>query len=267
MLRRLTVWSGLLGALVCSPLSAQEYGNLKGQFIYDGQAPAPEAIKLLPGVAPECAAHKPMEESLLVGSDGGIANVVVFIQPKTVGQKITPHPDYAKTAADEVVLDNHQCRFEPRVLAMRAGQKLKIKNSDDFGHNTKGDPFANTPFNPVIAAGGSVDKTLPKPEKLPFQVSCNIHPFMRGFLVVRPDPYFAVSAPDGTFSIEKIPAGTYDLVFWHERQGYVKEATIGGAKTELRKGAKILYSRAIKAGDADLGQIKIDPELLKKKTT
>jgi hypothetical protein len=51
------------------------------------------------------------------------------------------------------------------------------------------------------------------------RVYCNIHPQMSAVVLVRDNPYFAKTAPDGSFSIPDVPAGKYVLRAWHERGG------------------------------------------------
>jgi hypothetical protein len=48
---------------------------------------------------------------------------------------------------------------------------------------------------------------------------CDVHPWMRGFVVVSAHLFFAVSGGDGSFKIEKIPAGEYTVEAWHPRYG------------------------------------------------
>jgi hypothetical protein len=45
------------------------------------------------------------------------------------------------------------------------------------------------------------------------------HPWPRAYLAVFDHPYFAVTKPDGSFTIEGVPPGKYKLVTWHERTG------------------------------------------------
>ena len=48
---------------------------------------------------------------------------------------------------------------------------------------------------------------------------------MRGFVVVHDSPFFAVSKDDGSFTIDKVPAGKYDVEAWHSQFG-VKKGTV-----------------------------------------
>jgi hypothetical protein len=54
-------------------------------------------------------------------------------------------------------------------------------------------------------------------------VKCNIHSWMHAFIGVRDDPYFAVSQPDGSFTIANLPPGTYTLAVWQEKLGTQKQ--------------------------------------------
>jgi hypothetical protein len=42
---------------------------------------------------------------------------------------------------------------------------------------------------------------------------------MQSFLSVLPHPYFSVTAEDGMFTIQGVPAGTYEIEAWHEVLG------------------------------------------------
>ena len=49
--------------------------------------------------------------------------------------------------------------------------------------------------------------------------ACDVHPWMRGFVVVTAHPFFSVSGADGSFSIGKVPAGDYTMKAWHTHYG------------------------------------------------
>ncbi len=42
---------------------------------------------------------------------------------------------------------------------------------------------------------------------------------MNAYVLIRDNPYMAVSAADGSFEIANVSAGKRDLAFWHEGQG------------------------------------------------
>jgi hypothetical protein len=243
----------LLSGLFSVAWAADEWGTLKGKFVFDGKAPTPEKLNV--SKEPMCLQPPAVvDESLVVSDKGGLANVIVWVRgPKDV--KV--HPDYQKTAKDKVVLDNQHCRFEPHVVAMRTSQPLEVKNSDPFAHNTNFASGANVLPNQVIPANSSDTKTLSSPENLPLGVACNIHTWMKGWLLVRPDPYFAVSDKDGNFEIKNLPAGTeLEFQVYHEKSGYVQKAKIDGKDPGWARGR---FKMTIKPGDNNLGEIKLDP--------
>jgi hypothetical protein len=106
------------------------------------------------------------------------------------------------------------------VFAMNMKDKLAILNTDNTAHNTNGSPGRGNPsFNVLLGAHtGRFDYQFKNPLTSPFDVSCAIHPWMKAYIIARPDPYFAVSAADGTFEIAKLPAGEeLEFQVWHER--------------------------------------------------
>jgi len=53
----------------------------------------------------------------------------------------------------------------------------------------------------------------------PIAVKCNVHPWMRSYIAVSNNPYFAVTGDDGSFTIKGLPPGSYTLTAWHEKYG------------------------------------------------
>jgi plastocyanin len=216
---RLTLVSNSTGGSVSGATETQAaakstgWGTIKGRFVYDGTPPSPQPLNI--NKDPEvCGKHNLTNESILVGPNGGLANVVLFVRgPKN----IDIHPDFAASAEQKAVLDNRDCHFVPHILALRTGQTLEIKNSDPVGHNTNAALVSNSPFNVIISSGTQADQKLSAAEPLPVTVTCNIHPWMRGYLVVQPHPYVAISEKDGTFEIKNAPAGIpLEFQVWHE---------------------------------------------------
>lgn len=246
---------GLIASVTGGSLRAADWGDLTGQFIYEGKSPAPEAI--VPTKDPAvCGKGKLIDESLLVGAKGEIKNVIVHVYLASGDATPPIHADYAKTAKDDVVLDNNQCTFVPHVSLLRTSQTLVLKDSDGIGHNTKIDFFSNSPINPILPAKTELKLTgkITAAERLPATVSCSIHPWMSARLVVQDHPYMAVSGDDGKFTIKNLPAGKWTFQFYHEKAGYVQDVTVGGKKESWKRGRVEL---TIKKGANDLGQIVI----------
>lgn len=233
------------------------WGTLRGTFVYGDDRPTPE--KIIPTKDVDyCGQHTLVDQSLVVNEDGQIANVFVSIYVPRTG-KLDVHESYDESADGEVVLDNTQCRFEPHCLIVRTSQKLVIKNSDPMGHNTN---LQTEGFNQLIEPNGSISHGFQVARINPVPVACNIHPWMNGHLLIRNDPYAAVSADDGSFEIKNIPAGTHEFILWHERPGYLGNLTAGKVKTDRRGRMKI----EIPPGKiVDLGEIKIPADALRDK--
>jgi hypothetical protein len=188
------------------------WGTIKGRFVYDGAPPTPGNISVTKDQE-VCGKHPLSNESLLVSKDGGLANVVLFARNKN----LDVHPDYAASADNPVMLDNLECHFVPHVLAVRTTQPLQIKNSDAVGHNTNIAFATNAPFNGIVSSGTTAVQKLTSAEPSPATVVCNIHPWMKGYVVVQSSPYMAVSEKDGTFEIKNVPAGIpLEFQAWHE---------------------------------------------------
>ena len=52
-----------------------------------------------------------------------------------------------------MALDQHGCMFVPRVIGIRAGQTLDVKNSDTVSHNVHPMPTKNREFNQQQSPG------------------------------------------------------------------------------------------------------------------
>ena len=239
----------LLAGLV-APTWAASWGDLTGKLVLDGAAPA--RVKLSITKDQEvCGKMDLFDEGLEVGDGGGIANIAIYV----ITKEVDVHPDYAATAEAEVVLDNKGCRFEPHLLGIRLSQKLKLTNSDPIGHNVNLQPLGDVAINPLIPGGGDSGYQFKRAQTRPVPVSCNIHPWMKGYVLPRDNPYFAVTAADGTFTIKNLPAGKIEFQVWHELPGYVDTATWKKGKFEME----------IKPGANDLGTVKLAAKLFQKK--
>jgi hypothetical protein len=114
------------------------------------------------------------------------------------------------------------------------------------------DTIKNVPINPIIPANGEIKQQFPKEERLPVKVSCSIHPWMNGILVIKDTPYMAVTDENGEFTIENLPEGSHEFQIWHEAAGYVDAVKMNGKSTKWSKGR---MKQKVGAGDNDLGDL------------
>lgn len=234
---------------------ATGWGDLKVRFVYDGDAPAPRAI--VPNKDAEyCGKFEIVDESLVVNSaNGGLQNVVGWLQKDRGVNAIPIHESYLAHARDKVVLDNKGCRFEPHVGLLWTTQALVLKNSDTVGHNTNYMTLSNVGQNVIIPARGQIEQSLGAVERIPAKVACNIHPWMNAKLVVKDHPYMAVSDKDGILEMKNLPAGEWTIQFYHEQ--LVAKVTVNGQAEDWSRGEKKVM---ITDGEStDLGEVKYKP--------
>jgi hypothetical protein len=232
---------------------AADWGAIKGRFVVAGTPPKPAPLVVTKDQF--CIDKKPVNEAVVVAEDGALANVLVFVRVGR-GEKIDVHPDFASQLEKPVVLDNKGCHFVPHVTLLRTGQSIILKNSDPVGHNTN----VGGIFNQIIPAGGETPTKIGRPAALPIAVTCNIHPFMKGYVFVQDHPYMAVTAEDGSFEITNVPAGKRALAFWHEASNFLKDLKVSGGTTDRRGSVDL----TIESGKTlDLGEVKVPVAALK----
>ena len=148
----------------------------------------------------------------MLGDGNTLGNV--FVRPKSgLPQRTWPTP------SEPVVMDQNGCRYSPRVMGIMVGQPFKILNSDGLLHNVHALPKVNREFNMAMPANRTeAVETFGKTEEI-FKIKCDVHPWMNAYIAVLDHPYFAVTGTDGTFALEGLPAGTYEIEAWHERLG------------------------------------------------
>jgi len=150
------------------------------------------------------------DERIIVGENGALANVVVYLSEVWAGKPID--------VQTPVTLDNKKCAFLPHVLSATVGQTLEIHNSDPFLHDAHARVGPKTLFNRAIMQGRSAKEKLREPGLA--QINCNVrHTWMQAYLFIAEHPYHTVTSVDGRFSLDKVPPGKYTLRVWHEMLG------------------------------------------------
>lgn len=147
--------------------------------------------------SPACGAlHPPVftTRHYVVNQEGGLANALVWLLNAKPAPPLVEPP----------VLDQVGCMFEPYVMAVVAGQRFQVRNSDPMLHNLHFTPKNNHEQNFAQARKDQINSfALPQPE-LFVRIKCDVHPWMFAYVSVLEHPYFCVTDTNGFF---RIPAG------------------------------------------------------------
>lgn len=231
------------------------WATLRGSFKLDGTAPPPRKLDVNKDMQ-VCSkgGEGLLDDSLVVGPGGGLANVVIYAKVRRVHDSAAA----GARAGKNVDFDQKNCMFISHVVGVQVGENLLIKNSDPIGHNTNISPSKGASFNQTIAADGSAAWPVQTEESFPAPVSCNIHPWMKAYLLPRKDLYFAVTGPDGSFEIPNLPAGEeIELQLWHERGAGAQGALVVKEPAELKCSDKGRCKLTLKADETKTLDIKV----------
>jgi plastocyanin len=198
-------------------------GTIKGHVRFTG--PATEQ-KTLPVTTDQYVCGKEKDaEDLVLSPDKGIRNAVVWVTSVPPGAK-------RQTPSAPVPLDQKQCAFTPRVIVVPVGGTVDFLNNDRLLHNIHSQSKGNPTFNRTQPKGRAIPITFTKPEII--RIDCDLHPWMRAWVVVAEHPFYAVTGASGEFALGNLPAGPYTLNVWQETLGTVtKDVTLGEADASV----------------------------------
>lgn len=162
------------------------------------------------------------ESNLLRGTvssaqDSPLPNVLLYVE---TGAK----ESHLSEESPAATLDQRDYTFLPRVLPVRAGTTVRLENHDPELHNvhgTNGKPVFNLAMPPTDS---TQHLRLDQPGTM--TLLCDIHPQMKGYIVVLPNSLFSVTDAAGNFAIPTLSAfegsgispGTHTLCVWFEGQ-------------------------------------------------
>lgn len=192
--------------------------------------------KVDPGIIQGKLVFQSMEGEVLKKAPPGVVvtDAVLYLVGEGLASNENQGPggDLASEAA-KPLLDQVDITFVPHVLPVVAGTTVQFRNGDATVHNIHTYSQKNQSFNKSQAPKGHVAIVYDEPEIV--HVGCDIHSQMSAYIVVVPNRFFAMGRKDGSFSIEGIPPGTYELVGWHEKYGTTSQKVeIGpGSSTQV----------------------------------
>lgn len=210
----------------CAGEAVSESGALTGTVTYSGTVPAAKELQVSKDKE-VCGKEPHYDESLIVAANKGLKNVVVSITNISKGGDL-------KSLGTDFPLHQTGCVFSPHVQLVPVGVPIKIFNNDGILHNIHTYSKQNPSFNvaqPKFLK--KIERTFNAAERV--SMKCDVHGWMNAFVMVVDHPYHAVTDANGRYTITGVPAGSYQVEFWHENLGkHVQEAKIvTGAENRL----------------------------------
>jgi hypothetical protein len=207
-----------------TPIDPATVGEVTGRITFMGTPPVPQQINMDQDPACEQKSHGAVyAEDGQVNPNGTLPNAFVYV--KAGAEKYVFAPP-----SDPAVLDQNGCMYKPHVLGIMAGQILKIVTSDDTTHNIHPMPQNNREWNMSQLPGAAPLLQRFKHPEVMIPIKCNQHPWMRAWLGVVLNPFFAVTGGDGTYTLKGLPPGDYTIGVW--------TATFGTQEQKLTVGPK-----------------------------
>jgi plastocyanin len=194
-----------------SAVVAGPRGNITGRIRVEGTPPVNEPLRMRSDPMCDRAnnGQRVNDDATKADPVGGLANVFVQLDGA--------FPDSA-VPKDPVTIDQRGCVYRPRVIGLRVGQALEVRNSDDGLHNVHGTLKDDDGFNVSQPTAGMTNAFHPSHPGM-LQLKCDVHTWMVAYVGVVEHPFYAVTGADGAFEIRDVPVGTYSLRAWHEVLG------------------------------------------------
>jgi plastocyanin len=141
---------------------------------------------------------------------GELAEAVVAIQKRGLkGAEVSREPEM-------VTIDQKDFQFTPETVAIRAGDRVRFRNSDAQVHNVQTNHLRQT-FNVNMQSGEDHTERFSHAGGIrqPYRIGCSFHGAMRSWIFVFDHPWFQLTGTDGTFRLSNVPPGEYRLEVAH----------------------------------------------------
>jgi plastocyanin len=199
-------------------------GAVKGTIYFQGAKPHLPEINMVQDRV--CASEQTgavYPEDGQVNNNGTLPNVFVYVE----GRGIQTY----KPPSTPVTLAQRRCEYEPHVLGIMVGQPLQVTTEDPTTHNVHAMPKDNRSWNVSQQPGSQpLIERFTHPEIM-IPVKCNQHPWMKAYIGVTTNPFYAVTGNDGIFTIPNVPPGQYTIGVWTATFGtQEKQVTVEAGK-------------------------------------
>ncbi|RLJ20883.1 hypothetical protein DJ030_05820 [bacterium endosymbiont of Escarpia laminata] len=213
-------------------VSVSNGGTITGKVSFAGKDKAPKTYKI--SKDNDVCGTGTREIDYVRVNNGSLMDTVVYLDKVKTGKAFDP-------SISSAVLDQKGCEFKPFLQVMKNETKIAAVNQDPILHNIHTYEIIGrtkkTVFNVSQPEPNTVTKTVKLKRGTAMKVECDAHDFMHGFVFVAKNPYYAMVAEDGTFSIDNVPPGKYTIKAWHgtlkDQKSKVEVAAGGTANVDF----------------------------------
>jgi plastocyanin len=117
----------------------------------------------------------------------------------------------------DIVVDQVDKEFVPRVSIVVAGNQVSFPNSDDILHHVYSFAPINTFNIPLYGREEEARFSQEFPISGVVEIGCNIHDWMLAYIYVSETALSSISDSGGLASLLDLPLGNYQLRVWHPR--------------------------------------------------
>jgi len=222
-------------------------GTITGKVTMTGGKPIPKGFTLVTFPDPVYCGRIStgtgwrLLDEFTIAADGGLKDVVVMLAEVPRGKPFSFTPP---------TIEARDCRFLPFVTTVRDKQDVIVLNMDPVMHDIQAYetshlgprvlfnvPLPMNPHHPSSAgvnaqyhkhlAGEPMTQTIQMTKgRRIFVMQCGFHAYMESWGMAVDNPYYAVTGPDGAFTIAEVPPGDYTLVAWHPQAGTALEQKV-----------------------------------------
>ncbi|UVT17590.1 MAG: carboxypeptidase regulatory-like domain-containing protein [Nitrospira sp.] len=235
----LTLLLGVVPSHSYDVVEVEHGGTITGTITLAGAVPQPKGFNLITFPDPAYCGRISngrgwrLLHDFVVGQQGGLKDAIVLLEGVEAGKAFE---------VSVPLIEARDCKFQPFMTIVRNGHAVEVINMDPVMHDIQGYETSleagtrvlfNTPLimNHQHRRGDlhaihnhAPGKSLVGPIYLnkgrrTFYMQCGFHAYMESWAMAVNNPYYALTDPEGKFSIDGIPPGTYQLVVWHPQTG------------------------------------------------
>ena len=220
-------------------VEVRDGGTIEGRVTLQGTVPDPKGFNLITFPDPQYCGRISNGKGwrllydFVVDQGAGLKDAVVLLEGVESGKPFD---------LSVPLIEARDCQFKPFVTIVRNGHAVEVVNMDPVMHDIqgyetslqagtrvlfnsplrmnalhhRGDLHANHDHEPGRSLVGPIYLNR---GRRTFYMQCGFHAFMESWAMAVNNPYYAVTGPDGSYHLDHVPPGTYQLVVWHPQSG------------------------------------------------